>query len=209
MLRAMRALVETAKDVAGVKKAIAKIAKTPGGWATVFDIAIDPPKLRFPVGTSFIAMSAIKRAYKKSAEVQELLIARCAKADLDAEVWELPLLLLSLLALADKSRALGDKRVLAGLRRTLASQSEDLSTNAAFVLTRLPDHGSLREIVAMLDRASARDGHLVSRVAEAMMKLRGATAKDLAKLEAARARLRDVYWGAKIDKQIARIAKRF
>ena len=211
----MRAWVEAAPDVARVKKAIAKIAKanTPEAWGLIFDIAIEPPKLPFECGTSFVAMSAINRAHKRNADVQELIIARCVDADVDADVWEFPLILHASMALANKSRALADKRIVKVLRDTLASKKDELATNAAFVLTRLGDHGALPLIVALLaNLTQERVGdrcHRVSRVAEAMQKLRGAKAADFAKLKAARAKVHDPYWDAKLDKQLASLAKRF
>ena len=210
----MRAWVESASDVAGVKKAIAKIAKanTPAAWALIFDLAIDPPRLMFPCGVSAIAMASIARAYKRNADVQELLIARCMHADIDAEVWAHPLIIHASLAYADKGRALSDPRIAKVLRRTLASKNDEIATNAAFVLTRIGDHDALPDIIALLAhvKGQAPDRcHRVFRVGEAMLKLRGAKAADFAKLEAARAKVANPYWDAKLDKLIASLAKRF
>lgn len=199
-----------ATDVKSVVAAIKKLAKpnTLAAWGAVFDLAIDPPKLPFKVGTSFIAMSAVKSALKKSTAAQEVLIARCTQAR-ETRAWEFPSILLGNVAFGNRALARSDARITAGLRRQLAWKNQDLVRNAIFVLTKVGDDASLPAIVALLGKTGAKDEYLVHRISEAMVKLDGATEKDLVKLEAARKRLvKPSHVPPRIDRDIAKLVKR-
>lgn len=192
----------TREDFLRLGKAMSKILapKTTAAYAAVFDIAIDPKS-----ESCWVALTALERVWK-TLEVQDLIIARCAAAPCDVEVWERPLGLLCKIVHANKSRLASDPRVVKGLRRYLEWEDGNEAANAADALGALPHPPSLPLVMARLARSGSDDDVLVWSVAQAFPKL-GGTAADLAKLQAARARLRDK--DTLVDKELAKLEKRF